>query len=102
MSPAFTVGIRVRASVTDRTGHGPNVPREAYFPVGASLVLVLLVVILNDHYSRVPYPESLAGRIFVAVFGSGRFFLTWPLVPLVVVGAYSLFRRLVRTRNRTR
>ena len=78
----------------------PRVPREAYIPIAIVIVLLQVIIILNESYSRGFVPASLTGRIFFTIFRSGRWLFTWPIVPATVLAVYTLAKRLTRQRDK--
>ena len=74
----------------------PGIDRQTIAVAVSVVVLLLLTLILREHYARFPEPESLAGRAFVALFGSWRLFITWPLIPMAVALVFAVITRLRR------
>jgi hypothetical protein len=76
--------------------HGPIVDRQGFIAVVFVIVAMIGIVALNEYYSRHSQPVSLLWRVFHAVFGSGRWLFTWPIVPIATIGLYRLIQAAIR------
>ncbi len=88
----------IRSYVRSRYPANPKVPRGAYLPLTMLLVVMLVMAIASEHYSRVPPPQSQFIRIYLALFGEQRWLFTWPIVAFAIFGINKLLQKLLRRR----
>ena len=53
--------------------------------VAVFLIMMLAVFFLDEHLRSTPRDDSVASRVFMAVFGQRRYVFTWPLLAVAVL-----------------
>jgi len=73
-------------------GHGGRVvPTRDLVFVAVFLIMMLAVFFLDEYLRSRPRNDSIASRVFMAIFGQRRYVFTWPLLALAIL----LVRRIV-------
>lgn len=74
----------VRRYVQARYPESPPVPRHDFPAMVLAAVLFIAMIFIDEYYRLNPIPDIFPLRAYLFFFGSRRYFLTWPIVALLI------------------